>query len=302
MIPEAADELFALDPAEFTKARDALAKAVKAGGDKEGAAAVKALRRPTAAAWAVNRLARERRGRVEELVRAGERVRKAAAGGPDSLREAMGARRKLVSALVEEALDVAGRAAGTQRDAIAATLEAASLDPDAGAAVLEARLTKDLEPPTDFGLDIVVGPKSRPAPRPSPAASDAADAADGERGEGAEVAGGGGGQRGAGGGGGEGGPDASGGAAGAVATDEAVEEEPPGPDPRALAQARSELRRREQAAERARAEAERAAHELDRARRHLDHLELKASRAAADADEADTELAEARSALDALNS
>ena len=52
------DELFDLPPTEFIAARDALAKQLKADGDAGAAAEVKALRRPSVAAWAVNQVAR----------------------------------------------------------------------------------------------------------------------------------------------------------------------------------------------------------------------------------------------------
>ena len=54
------DDLFALPPAEFIAARDALAKRLKADGDATRAAEVKALRRPSVAAWAVNQVARRK--------------------------------------------------------------------------------------------------------------------------------------------------------------------------------------------------------------------------------------------------
>ncbi len=50
-------ELYGLRPTEFTAARDAQAAAARRGGDRELAAAIKKLRRPTPAAWLVNLLA-----------------------------------------------------------------------------------------------------------------------------------------------------------------------------------------------------------------------------------------------------
>jgi hypothetical protein len=55
-----AADLYALDPSEFTAARDARAAETRQAGDRELAAAVKGLRRPSAAAAALNLLARER--------------------------------------------------------------------------------------------------------------------------------------------------------------------------------------------------------------------------------------------------
>ena len=47
-----ADDLYALPPGDFTRARDERAKALRKEGRREEADAVKALRKPTVAAWA----------------------------------------------------------------------------------------------------------------------------------------------------------------------------------------------------------------------------------------------------------
>ena len=65
------DELYAGPADEFVAARDELAKGLKKAGDKDAAAEVKALRRPTAAAALVNRLSRERGKDIAELAKAG---------------------------------------------------------------------------------------------------------------------------------------------------------------------------------------------------------------------------------------
>ena len=52
------DDLFDLPVGEFVKARDALVRRRKADGAREEAATVKAMRRPTMAAWAVNQVVR----------------------------------------------------------------------------------------------------------------------------------------------------------------------------------------------------------------------------------------------------
>ena len=50
------DQLYGLPLEEFTKARDAEARRLRAEGDKDAAAAVKALEKPTKAAWAINQV------------------------------------------------------------------------------------------------------------------------------------------------------------------------------------------------------------------------------------------------------
>ncbi|MEA2901659.1 MAG: hypothetical protein QOH36_1546 [Actinomycetota bacterium] len=170
------DALYAADPDGFVAARQALAKRLKAEGDKAGAAEVAALRRPTAAAWAVNQLARRHGGEVAGLVARGDDLRRAherlLAGGRDDDTVAAGRRRReAIADLVDQAaaiLTESGRAADAHRDAISATLDAASLDQAAGAEVVAGRLSKELEPPSGFGeLDWSAAPA--PARRPPPA-------------------------------------------------------------------------------------------------------------------------------------
>ncbi len=66
------DRLYQLSLAEFTDARNALAKAA---GEK--GAAIKSLEKPSAAAWAVNQLFWKQRRAYDKLIRASERVRAA---------------------------------------------------------------------------------------------------------------------------------------------------------------------------------------------------------------------------------
>ncbi|HET7312635.1 MAG TPA: hypothetical protein VFJ17_15060 [Mycobacteriales bacterium] len=139
-IEEVADRLYALEPEEFTAARDEAAKQAD-GAERK---AVKALRKPTVAAYVVNMLARHERGDVEALVELGDDLRKAMAGKGD-IRELSERRRDLVRALVNAASDATGRelSAAVEED-VAATLEAATADPDLGAAALSGRLVKPL--------------------------------------------------------------------------------------------------------------------------------------------------------------
>src|SRR3954453_1910413 len=74
MVDEA-DELYGLPDDEFTAARDALAKRLRGEKRREDADAVKALRRPSVAAGAINRAVREHG--ADELLAAGEALRAA---------------------------------------------------------------------------------------------------------------------------------------------------------------------------------------------------------------------------------
>src|SRR4051794_26860035 len=107
MPDDPADGLYDGDAADFIARRDALAKQLKKDGDKEGAAAVKALRKPSAAAWAINQVAQAKPDLVDELLRAGVRLYDAqsrAVEGKDdgSLRTATQERRELVRRLAHE--------------------------------------------------------------------------------------------------------------------------------------------------------------------------------------------------------
>jgi hypothetical protein len=72
-----ADELYGLPPAKFTAARDSHAAAARRSGDRELAAAIKGLKRPTSSAWLVNLLVRRQRQQVEELLDLGTAMRQA---------------------------------------------------------------------------------------------------------------------------------------------------------------------------------------------------------------------------------
>jgi hypothetical protein len=172
-----ADELFGLPPEAFVAARDDLARRLRKEGNAEAAAGVKALRRPTLSAWAVNQLARGRGPELERLLAAGERLRAAhqaalAGEGAAELRAAARAERETVSGLVEGALQVlqeAGHAAtDATRDRVAATLHAAAADPAAAELVRHGRLTSDLDPSgfgTPLDTDAEAGPATATPPR-----------------------------------------------------------------------------------------------------------------------------------------
>jgi hypothetical protein len=153
------DELFGLPPEEFVTARDELARRLRREGEAEAAKRVKALRRPSLSAWAVNQLARGQGAGLGPLLAAGERLRAAhqaalAGEGAAELRAAAKAERETAAALVQAALEIL-REAGhptteATRDRIAATLHAAAASPEAAELVRDGRLTADLHP-SGFG-------------------------------------------------------------------------------------------------------------------------------------------------------
>lgn len=151
------DALYELDPADFVAARDELVRALKAEGERDAAAEVKALRRPTVAAAAVNRVARDHPDEVTALLEAG-RALAAAEEGP-ALREASRARRDAVQRLVRHVPE-------QHRDAAAATFEAALTDDEVAAAVTAGRLSKEAEAPATFGFGALPEPSDDPEPAP----------------------------------------------------------------------------------------------------------------------------------------
>lgn len=172
------DELYATAPSGFVAARDDLARRLRVAGRREDAAAVKRLRRPTVAAWALNQLRRRRGDDVRRLVQHGHELRGLqhellAGGGHDRLRDATRIRRAALDALADVALETL-REHGTvgaeaHRDEVLATLEAASLEPEAGAALMAGRLTTGLAPSPGFGLLDGSSPDaSAPAPPSEP--------------------------------------------------------------------------------------------------------------------------------------
>jgi hypothetical protein len=178
--------LFELPPEEFTSARDRLAKDLSGRGDRDAAREVKSLRRPTAAAWAVNQVVRRHRERMERLIAVGEEIRTAqrrAASGlsAEGFARGVAERRAIVSELAQAAGDVLREAGRTPTqshlDAAGSTFEAAASDPRSAESIRSGRLSKELAPPSGFevldGLSVVPSPEDqeeRPAPaRPSPA-------------------------------------------------------------------------------------------------------------------------------------
>ena len=148
-VTEVADDLYALTPAEFTAARDQRAREAREAGQRDDAAAIKKLARPTTSAWLVNQLSREARdqiGRLIEVAEALEEAQRTLAG--DRLRELSGQRRHVINDLLRQGADFASRAGQPASAAVMgevrATLEAALADSAARAAVQSGRLTKPL--------------------------------------------------------------------------------------------------------------------------------------------------------------
>ena len=149
-----ADALYALAPEDFTAARDAAAKRARAAGDKAGAVALKALRRPSVSAWLVNRLVADHYELLGQLLAVGPSLAEAqATGRADALRELGRQRRALVEAVTDTALRARPSSAAV-RDEVAGTLEAALADPSSADAVRSGRLVRALSYAGFGGVDL----------------------------------------------------------------------------------------------------------------------------------------------------
>lgn len=144
---EIADDLYAQPLASFTPARDALVKQHKA--DKQLAAAIKSLRKPSVAAWVVNLFVRRDPDQVDQVLEVGAALREAAAAlDAGQLRELTKQRRQLTSAVTTSARRVA-RLEGVNvtpavADQVESTITAAMLDADASRAVRSGLLVSAL--------------------------------------------------------------------------------------------------------------------------------------------------------------
>ncbi len=152
-----ADELYGLRPEEFTVVRDRHAAAARAAGDRELADRIKALRRPTLAAWASNLLVREQPEAVEPLVRLGEGLRRAHEELDGAqLRELSRRQHTLVAALTRQAGSLTAaaghRVGGAVQEEIEQTLRAVLADPEAAREWATGRLARPLSAAPGFRL------------------------------------------------------------------------------------------------------------------------------------------------------
>jgi hypothetical protein len=180
-VPEAVaaeiDRLYALPLDEFTRERDALAKRLRADGERAAAAGVKALKKPSVAAWAVNQVRRDRPDDVRRFLEVTEELHRvyaglASAGARERLGEAAAMQRELVASLVRcaaELLDAGGHAANEATLAkVADTLRAAALDDDLRAELADGRVVKERRAAGLGPLSSMPVPPPRPEPDEAP--------------------------------------------------------------------------------------------------------------------------------------
>ena len=134
-LEEIADQLYALPPDEFTEARNEAERELRKAGEQERADKVRALRKPTAAAGAANRLVREHRHEVDAFLAAAASLRDAQFAGKGDIASAARAERDALEKLV-----------GLGGEPVRATLQAAAVDDNTARDLLAARLVREPEP------------------------------------------------------------------------------------------------------------------------------------------------------------
>src|SRR4051794_9485819 len=192
MAADEADALYGLPADAFVPERDALAKRLRAEGRRAEADEIKALRKPSAAAWAVNQAVRSQPKAARALWDAGDALVAAQedllAGRGDAagLRAASEGERAALDALLDAArglLTSRGRDLGEATiERVRETLHAAAIEPAARADVEAGRATRErahagLGGFGDMALPAPAPPKAKDKPKakaPAPAKKPAA--------------------------------------------------------------------------------------------------------------------------------
>jgi hypothetical protein len=165
-------DLYRLPLAEFTGARNALAARLKKAGDGEEAAGVRALGKPSPAAWAITQLLAREPDRMGELLAAGKEARAAqrqamAGRGAEAFRAALERARSLADELraaAEAILSELGRRPSSGVvERLAADLQALAFLSGAAETIRRGYLAQDLEAP---GFEVLAGLQLAAAPRP----------------------------------------------------------------------------------------------------------------------------------------
>ncbi len=147
-LDSAAEELYAGSREDFTPRRNELAKAAKAAGEPQVAAAIGKLAKPTTSAWLANQLARDDGSDVGQVAELGDALREAHANLAGADLKALSQKRtRLVTTLVRQAGERNGAAL---TEPVTRELEeiftTAVADPEVARVLLAGRLTsaKDL--------------------------------------------------------------------------------------------------------------------------------------------------------------
>ena len=170
-------QLYSVPPAEFTAARNRKAAELRKSGRTTEARAVSRLRKPSAALWAVNRLARTDPKGLASFIEAVERLRRSQLRGPRASAEALRDQRAALDALVGAARDGLVQTGLTASQAIVRrisnTLMGAAIDRGHADSLRRGQLTEELAAPgfEAFGGERVARARLRLVPPPAPASS-----------------------------------------------------------------------------------------------------------------------------------
>lgn len=179
-VRDAARELYTEDPGEFTGRRAELAGAARKSGDAAAARDIAGLRKPTRAAWVVNRLVHAGPDVPARLAALGADLR-AAEESLDGrrIRELSQQRRKLIADLTRRALAEAGQPSppASLQEEVSATLDAALADPQVADDLAAGRLLRPVEragfgfgePSGDLAPDQKQKPQREREPKRKPA-------------------------------------------------------------------------------------------------------------------------------------
>jgi hypothetical protein len=160
--PAEVDDLYILPLDQFTAARDRLAQQLKSGGSAEEAKLVAKLRKPSVAAWALNRAARNKPDEVGRLLDSHRLLRQARSR--QAVEHASELRRQAVAALTDAAMSELESGSLQTRDRVTRTLLAIATDAEGEAEFANGTLVRELEP-SGGGWGEMELP---PAPKPDP--------------------------------------------------------------------------------------------------------------------------------------
>ncbi|MEQ8273026.1 MAG: hypothetical protein RMA76_10580 [Deltaproteobacteria bacterium] len=184
MDPSELDELYAGPLAEFVSRRNDLAKALKRAGRKDDAATVKALRKPSLGAWAINQIVRREPDVLRAVFDALDRVKAAQLGGaPESerpaLADAMAEERAALAAVESTAESILTQAEQTATkatlDRVVRSVRASAVEPTRREQLMLGQVTEDVADAgfSDLAAQLMGGlvpaaPKAAPSPKPLP--------------------------------------------------------------------------------------------------------------------------------------
>ncbi len=173
-----ADDLYGLPPEQFIAARLKYEKQAKQAGDRDLAARIRALAKPTVTAWLANQFTREHKAELQPFFELGGELREATRTlDGEQLRQLSRQQHQLVEALVQQGRQLARAAGRTISEDTARglddTLRAALADEQAAELLLTGRLSQALHS-DGFVTTPEAGSSAPPERPPAKSASTAA--------------------------------------------------------------------------------------------------------------------------------